>query len=250
MTKNLPTKLIKEPLIDAVFEMRFSASGPASNILPGFIYSQLNGQKNIEALPISEIPKHIRDNDPDLQFSPIVQIHWKCYLILISDKSVALACKQPYPGWRDFKKSIQEVVELVSKVGIIQTVHRFALKYIDIIPSDSVKEQVSFINLTAKLGKHTLEKEPFLFRIEIPRDNVINAIQVLSSASVTLADGTRKTGLIIDIDTICNIHDQQKITDFSNLLSENLDQMHRINKETFFECITLETLDSLEPQYD
>jgi uncharacterized protein (TIGR04255 family) len=249
MIEKLPIKLIKEPLIDAVFEMRFSASGPASNILPGVIFSKLAGKKNIETLPLSEIPKHIRDNDPNLQFAPTVRIQWESYLILISDKSIALACKQPYPGWNSFKKSIQEIVELLNDVGIIQAVHRFALKYIDIIPSDSVKEQVSFINLTAKLGKHILEKESFQFRIEIPKDNIINAIQILSSASVILEDGSKKTGLVIDIDTICNVPDQ-KITDFSKSLSDNLDQIHHINKETFFECITPETLASLEPQYD
>lgn len=249
MTEKLPTKLIKEPLIDAVFEMRFSASGPASNILPGVIFSKLDGEKNIETLPLSEIPKHIRDNDPNLQFAPTVRIQWDSYLILISDKSIALACKQPYPGWSSFKKSIQKVVELLNDVGIIQAVHRFALKYIDIIPSDSIKEQVSFINLTAKLGNHILEKESFQFRIEIPKDDIINAIQILSSASVILENGTNKTGLVIDIDTIYNVPDQ-KITNFSQLLSDNLDQVHRINKETFFECITPATLVLLEPRYD
>jgi uncharacterized protein (TIGR04255 family) len=249
MTEKLPTKLIKEPLIDVVFEMRFSASAPASNILPGVIFSKLDGKKNIETLPLSEIPKHIRDNDPNLQFAPTVRIQWESYLILISDKSIALACRQPYPGWSSFKQSIQKVVGLLNDVGIIEAVHRFALKYIDIIPSDNLKEQVSFTNLTAKLGSHILEKESFQFRIEIPKDNIINVIQILSSASVILADGTNITGLVIDIDTICNVPNQ-KITDFSELLSNNLDKIHFINKETFFDCITPETLALLEPRYD
>ncbi len=39
----LPLKVRKEPLVEAVFEMRFDASLPASNILPGVIFGELEG---------------------------------------------------------------------------------------------------------------------------------------------------------------------------------------------------------------
>jgi hypothetical protein len=38
MTNKLPTKLKKEPLVDAVFELRFYSSAPASSIFPGFFF--------------------------------------------------------------------------------------------------------------------------------------------------------------------------------------------------------------------
>ena len=162
MTNKLPTKLKKEPLVDAVFELRFYSSAPASSIFPGFFFSKLEGTKNIETLPTAELPKHLRDSDPNLQFAPLVRIHWNNdYLISISDRSVAVACKYPYPGWRNFKQAILKVTDIVREVGIVHEIQRYSLKYVDLIPCDDIKDRVSYINLEIKLGSHKLKKECF-----------------------------------------------------------------------------------------
>jgi|APLak6261658528_1056013.scaffolds.fasta_scaffold02083_6 uncharacterized protein (TIGR04255 family) len=249
MTNKLPTKLKKEPLVDAVFELRFDASAPVSSIFPGFFFSKLEGNKNIETLPTAELPKHLRDSDPNLQFAPVVRIHWNDdFLISISDRSIAVACKLPYPGWGDFKRAILKVVNLVGEVGIVHEIQRYALKYVDLIPCDDLKERVSYINMEISLGNLKVGKELFQFRVEIPKDQTINVVQIISSGSITLG-GIKKEGLVIDIDTIHNV-DDQKLIDFLPQLSEQLDLIHGINKQMFFDCITAETLAFLDPDYE
>ena len=63
MTDALPIKLLKEPLIDAVFELRFMSSISASNVLPGYLFSKLDGKKTIERLPAADFPRPMRDMD-------------------------------------------------------------------------------------------------------------------------------------------------------------------------------------------
>lgn len=75
MTKAFPDKLTKEPLIDAVFELRFSSASPAANFLPGFLFAKLEPKEwNIEQLGAAQIPPHIRASDPNLKFQPLQKI--------------------------------------------------------------------------------------------------------------------------------------------------------------------------------
>lgn len=249
MIDKLPTKLRKEPLIDAVFEMRFSSTTPASSVLPGFLFGRCDGTKSIESLPASELPKPIRDNDPNLQFAPLTRLHWNRFVILVGDRSLAVGCKLPYPGWREFKPAILEVVRLVKEISIVQSVQRFSMKYIDLIPSEGIGEQISKINFSVVIGDHELKNEVFSLRVEVPRDGVLNAVQITSSAVVTLPDQSTREGVIVDIDTIANL-DNQDFETWLGTLPERLDSMHAVNKSMFFECLRQEAINALEPIYE
>lgn len=100
MVEILPTKLKKEPIVDAVFEIRFKSVAPVSMILPGvFFQPGLDGEKTLSELPAAQIPKHVRDIDPNLQFVPTQQIQWNGFVISFSDKSIVIAVSFLYPGW-------------------------------------------------------------------------------------------------------------------------------------------------------
>lgn len=248
MANKLPIKLAKEPLVDAIFELRFMSEMPASSILPGFLFSQLKGEKKIERLPAADLPKQLREADPNLQYAPMVRIHWNSSLILISDRSVALACKMPYQGWMVFKQAILDTMNLLKQIDMIKTIQRYSLKYVDLIQSSKIEEQVSFINFDVKLGQHRLEKENFQIRMEVLKDNHIAAISIVSSATITTMNGDSKSGVIVDIDVIKNIADITQDV-FMQTLVDDLEHTHSINKELFFDCLKPETITMLEPIY-
>ena len=248
----LPTKLKKEPLIDAIFELRFTSAVPASSILPGILFAQLIGDKSdksIERLGAADLPKQVRDADPNLQYAPIIRIHWRSFLIFISDRSVAVACKLPYVGWNAFQPAIIEVVGHLKDAEIIQSVQRYSLKYVNLLPALDAKEPVSLLNVEISLGNHKLEKEIFQVRVEIPREGFTNAVQVASPAEVTMLDGVKKEGIIVDIDTTKNI-DNEDLNGFIKNLPDKLSAIRATNKAMFFECLKPETIIALEPVYD
>ena len=248
MQNMLPTKLSKEPLIDAVFEARFTSQAPLSSILPGILFSLGTGI-SIEQTPAAALPKQIRDSDPNLRFAPVIKMEWGNFFVLLSDQSVAVACKLPYPGWTSFKTAITRVLELTGSLPLIEQVERYSLKYVDIIESSEIGDQASFVNLKVNLGNQTLEREAFQVRIEVPQGSLINAVQLVSSATATIPDGTIKNGLIIDIDTIQNTNGLV-FSELLNGFSDRLDDMHKANKTMFFECLAPATLTSLGPRYD
>ncbi|MGD0961529.1 MAG: TIGR04255 family protein [Methylomonas sp.] len=249
MTKKLPIKLQAEPLIDAVFEVRFTCAFPASNILPGLLFAKLEGNKKFESLPVAQLPKQVRDVDPNLQFSPLSRLDWDQFYINIGDQSLSIGIKHPYPGWSNFRPAIVRILKIIKDSQIIGSIERYSLKYIDLIPSANIKDQVLFINADVTLAGHKLEKEAFQLRIEITKNNFINAVHVISSAKAIIQTGEYREGLIIDIDTISN-QKFSSIEEFLVDLEEKLSAIHDINKEIFFDCLTADTIKLLGPVYE
>lgn len=249
MATRLPKKLDKEPLIDAVFEVRFSSKVPASVILPGFLFSILEGEKTIESLPVAQLPKPLRDADPNLRFAPLSRVDWNQFLVSVSDFSLSISCKFPYPGWNTFKPAITQVVDILTQSKIVDGIDRYAMKYVDLLPISDNQQKVSMINFKVSIADHNLEKEPFHLRIEIPRDGFINAVQVVSSAQVELHNGIKKDGLIVDVDTFVTLGNAP-IESLCEGLSEKLESIHIANKAMFFDCLTPLAIESLEPIYD
>jgi len=249
-TGKLPTKLKKEPLVDAVFELRFSSSVLASSVLPGLFFPHITDvNKQIDRLPIADITDQLRANDPNLRFHPLFKLHWGQFFVFVGDSSLSVACKMPYPGWAAFKEQIIKVIDIIKDAKIINTVDRYAIKYVDIMEGTDLAEQVSRLNLSLKLGTHSLTSESFSVRIEIIRDEFIHVTQVAAPASVTTFDGRTLSGVITEIDTICN-YQTSDLLSLSKILPNRLDEIHMSNKKVFFECLTQETIKYLEPSYD
>lgn len=245
----LPKKLKKEPLIDAVFEVRFTSAFPAAGVLPGLLFGKLDGEKEIEQLPLSQLPQVMRDADLSLRFAPLSRLNWEQFYINVGDRSVSVGFRYPYPGWNSFKPAIVKVMDALKDANVIKSVVRYSLKYIDLLPATDLREQVSLVNFDVTLAGHKLENEAFQIRLEIPKGGFIHAVQVASSVIATLHTGEIKRGLIVDVDTIA---DQQEGT-FEDLLSgfsAKLETIHRANKEVFFACLTPQTIIGLEPEYD
>jgi uncharacterized protein (TIGR04255 family) len=245
----LPKKLGKEPLLEAVFEMRFKARIPVSSVLPGLIFAQPGGERKIERLPVSEIPEQYRVNDPNLRYAPLIKIHWDNFLILIGDLSLILACKPPYPGWRaGFRPAIMRLAELVGTAEMIDAVERFSLKYTNIITD--VGDAPSVVKFALKVGSHDIESSLFQIRAEIVNANLITIVQLAAEGTASLPDGSSRRGVALDIDTIAMYPEGVAFKIFLANLSDGLEAIHSELKATFFDCLKPAALKKLEPAYD
>ncbi len=92
MNNALPKKLSAEPLIDAIFEMRFTSLFPAaSEIIPGYLFSKLIGDKSVTTLPTAQLPKVTRETNPNLLFAPVTQLDWVDFLSISAIAVLVLA---------------------------------------------------------------------------------------------------------------------------------------------------------------
>lgn len=248
--KTLPKKLIKEPMVDAIFEMRFSSSTAASSVLPGFFFAKLQPINwKVTQLPISEIPNQIRNADANLRYAPLMRIDWDNFIILIGDYTVGIGCKIPYQGWIKFKERIERAVQIVMDTNIIQAIERYSLKYVDIIDGKDLAERIQRVNINIMIGSYPVENNIFTARVEIPKDNFLKVIQISSDAKALMEGGKVLEGVLVDIDTICR-QQTSDLANFKSELSARLEDLHQENKITFFDCLRQETIDYLEPVYE
>lgn len=246
--ENLPVKLRTEPLVDAIFEIRFEANVPASDVLPGYLYSNLDGEKSLQRLVPANLPQAIRDSEPNLKYAPMVRVVWNDYAISIGDRGVTIACKMPYPGWDEFKKVISLLLDEVEKSGVVKEVERFSVKYINILKAAGIEDQISLIRSDINIGGHNVSKDPFQLRLEKRAGEVINIITIATSAKASLRNGGSIEGIVLDIDTIFSF-DVNRV-DFLSGILEKIDAVRLENKKTFFACLKEETINSLGPIYE
>ncbi len=249
MTESLPTKLKKEPLIDAIFEARFAT---VPNILPGLLYTTLKGVKTLEQLPLSQIPQAIRDRDLNMHYAPLCRLVFDDFYINIGDRTISISCRYPYPGWDKFQPEIMTVFKALKKSDLEIKIERYSLKYIDILPLNTFPQQVSALNLKLNLADYSLESEhhEFDIKLTVNENGFTHLIQLSSSVTATLPDKNKKEGVAIDVDSIAIQSSCVEFKEFIKTLPVNLEKLHLENKRIFFSCLKTGTIKSLEPVYE
>lgn len=248
----IPSRLGKEPLVDVIFELRFSSTAPVSKILPGILFTKLTSAEqpvSVNDLPIAQLPEAMRRSDPALQYAPLVALDWGQFSVLVGDSSICVGCKMPYPGWTALRTAILRVVNEVNAAGIVQSIDRYSMKYVDLIEKPDTGSQVSSLNWNVRVGSHSLEEGIATVRLEIKRDNIIHIVSIQTGVSVEIPGRGQKIGVVVDTDSICNV-EKLDMADFLGEIESNLNDIHSANLEVFFDCLTPETIDYLEPEYD
>lgn len=253
MSQALPSKLGKEPLIDAVFEVRFEASGPAARVMPGLVLPLLvdGGVTAFESLPASQLPDEIRETDENLKFAPHLRVLWgDKFAVLFGDRTLAVGCRMPYAGWTDFKQAILQVSAALANAPLISKIDQCSLKYVDFFDK-TVLSLVGLrrFNVSLSIGPAQVQDEVLNLRCELREGEFIHAVSILTSAFVKFPEGPQKEGAILEVDTH-RIKEHRDAKDFLDQLPGILDAMHDSNKRVFFSCLSKPGIDELEPRYE
>lgn len=252
MKDRLPKKLGVDVLIDVIFELRFESDMPAADILPGILFKELDGDKNYEKLSASEVPKKIRDKDDNLKFAPVTRISLDGYHINVGDRVVAVTCKLPYPGWESFRANIETVMNIVLDSGVIKKIGRYSLKYVDFIPFLDIGNSEDILSTKVEVGKYNLSGNTYNIRVEVAEGNIIHLLTLASNAMVIKKDESNlRNGIVVDVDSIVNCTGMESPREIWNSIFEaDLADLHTKNKGMFFNCISAEGLNRLEPIYE
>ncbi len=248
MNKKIPTRLKKEPLIEAVWEIRFAGTKPSvADLLPGFVFKALsNMYPNVVRLSSADIPGPIVESDPMLKYVPKIRLEGGNQAVQIGEHVVSLSCRRPYSGWEKFSKDIRTLMEIVRDTGLIDRLERFSLKYIDLIELDR-PPSLNCLNLELKMVEYEIDTRPVQLRTEIKEGDLIHIIQIVSPAEVSIPGETGSVrGVLLDIDSIRPIKENESWPD----VDKHLDEVHLSSKEMFFDLLTSETIDNLEPEYE
>ena len=250
MPKPLPTKLEKEPIVEAACQLQVVSSVPLSTFLPGLLFSKYpNDISAFQALPLAKVPEIVRNSQPDMAFASLMQLKYKDVLVAIGERSVTVLSITPYLGWSRFKTRIIEVFNLAFELKLISSVSRYSIKYTNVLTGNENLNSLDALELNIKIGGLDLNKQTTALRMDTrTSDGLVTVITIHGSVTVQVAEQAPIQGAMIIVDTICGDSPQES-EDFGTHMSEKLDRLRYVNKETFFECITDEAIHALGPSY-
>ncbi len=243
----VPKRLKQEPLIEAIWQVQFD-SPDVGDVLPGVLFTELrkrHSELQLKRLPAANIPALIAQIDPNLRFvakvlmeEPGGQFLWQ-----VGDRVVTLNCRKPYAGWDAFKKAIEALINDLRNSGLVPQLQRHSLRYLDLLTLDPAPD-ISALKLKIRLGGYEINRHNLQVRLEIPADECIHIIQVVTPANANLSEGTQ-TGTLVDLET----SGKDAPHDWEEVLKQ-LEILHAKSKEIFFRHILKEeTIQKLEPEY-
>lgn len=244
----LPKTLEREPLVDAVFEVRLSGVPPLADILPGFLLHDLGPGTEVIRLPAADIPFPMRKEDAKLQFAPTQRIEINGFSILVGDRNIVVSCKLPYPKWPNFKPVILDVMSRVAKVGLPGAIERYSLKYVNLIQAPTYREQIKKIAMNITLGDLEVSNEHINLQVHRHEGDTIHILSISTGAHGQI-DGKAVSGVLVDIDSIRHVN-VPDIRTFAGNLEDGLESLRRSNKEKFFGCLLEETIKEMGPTYE
>jgi uncharacterized protein (TIGR04255 family) len=245
----LPKTLDREPLIDAVFEVRMGGAPQLAGLLPGALFGQLTPKPTLQRLPAAEIPQPIRDQDPNLAFSPVIRLDWEKFTISFGDRNLIIACKLPYPKWPAFREAILDIVKKVAQVDIVGPVERYSIKYVNLIQAPTLADQIAKINLAVRVGDVEAQGDHVSVQVHRNEDETLHIMSVMTGVHVKLSDNKVIFGAVLDIDSIRTAHFSDFGT-FSAEIEPAVESLRQANKIKFFSCLKEATINEMGPKYD
>lgn len=248
MTK-LPKILEREPLVDAVFEVRLGGEPHMADLIPGVLFDQLTPKPKIQRLRAAEIPQPIRAADANLVFAPVIRLDWEEFAISLGDRNIVVGCKLPYPKWPRFKEAILDIVAKVARIGIAGPVERYSLKYVNLIQAPTIADQIAKINMAVRVGDVEVVDDHLSVQVHRNEDDTLHIMSVMTGAQGQLPNGKQAFGAVVDIDSIRAV----QFSDFGAFaakLDPAVDTLRLANKIKFFSCLTDATVNEMGPQYD
>ncbi len=249
--KQIPKRLGKEPLIEAIWQVQFEPAPeqPVGDLLPGILYAALKGknpQLQFHRLPPADIPDAVAQFDPNLRFAAKYRMEEpnSPFIFQVGERVVTLNCKAPYAGWDSFKEKILELTEAVEGSGLIPQLKNHSLRYIDFLLPEYAPD-LTALEISLKFGNYAVQTNPLQMRLELPNGDCTHVVQIASPVEVHLMDGS-KMGMIVDLETF--IPSENPIAWDS--VRTQIEKLHDSSKDLFFkQILTKETIDLLDPEY-
>jgi uncharacterized protein (TIGR04255 family) len=233
---SLPKTISPCPILDALFEIRFSTK-MHPNAVFGLIYNALQADfGESENLPILQLPEAVRAADPGFRFKPHYRIFNENFVVQIGPDVLTISSYPKYAGWTVFSNKILDVLDKVEKVGIIDSILRIGIRYINFFGGDIFKD----LNLKILIGENSIENKSTVFRTEIEQTDFSSTLQIANNVN-----NQDRLGSILDIDTFR----ENGLENFFLNKADIIGNGHEREKELFFSLLKKDFLTTLNPVY-
>lgn len=243
MSDTLPTSIHPDPILEAIFEVRFVPQVPPETVVGLVLAAVRDELPEMTALPFAQIPDVVRMQDPNLMYNATHIFRRDKFLLKAGPKVLTFSSLQPYPGWQTWWTRISELSERLAAQGIIEIAERVGLRYVNFFQSPILEH----LNLDVHLIGQDVDQYSSLLKFELPDSGLIKTLQISNRINLQV-DNQQRHGSIIDIDCLnaINLPAPSFFANIDNIAAHS----HNKAKELFFGLLKPEFLRGFHPEYD
>lgn len=191
----IPKRLARNPIIDAVAEVRFSSSVPNDAVI-GLVYSKLQETFGKPAnLPVLQIPLPLRESDPNLRYQPCYRFIKPGNVLLVGPHTIALST-YPYVDWGTASPLLSDVLTRLHQAGLFERIQRIGLRYVNFFEDINILDRST---LVLEVRKSSVASQSVSLRTESTFNDFKIVTQIHNTATAEVA-GVSKRGSILDLD--------------------------------------------------
>lgn len=219
-------------IVQAILDVHYESSYPAVALF-GELYEL--GYKNVTETPFRNIPKEVRDSNPDFKHQAMYEVKSdkKAFTVHIGDNTFGISTGK-YISWGDFSSNAKEVFNvLFTKYESGLKISRIGLRYLDMIENHNIFDDGHIkLEISGKDRKTTNN-------INLRFEDIVDDCNVTESVIYPFKapDSKEIVGTFIDIITA-----KQELTlegpDINGKFASISDELHTINKNKFKEILS------------
>lgn len=245
--ERIPIRLGKEPLVEAVWEVRFDGGESVGSALPGILYEKYhreNPDLKVQTLPLVSMPGEVRSLQPSFRYMPTHSLKVGSYVVFTGDHVVALSVSAPYPGWSRYGAAICRLADWLQESGLVRTPTQFSLRYTDFFEGD--RRILGNFRLALKAGSYEPSEDGFQFQMGIKLDGLAGAVQMAFPAQMTHPESRIRTGLVTHVQATWTAASE---TSFWDQYGASLGVAKAACHKVFFNLLTDEAIKAMDPIY-
>lgn len=239
----IPKRLKRNPIIDAVAEVRFTSSLPSEAII-GLVYESVKDQfGQPKSLPILQLPAAMRENDPNLKYQACFRFDKPGNVLLVGPHNVALSTI-PYTDWNTTTPLLYDLLTRFGHIKLFQSVERIGLRYVNFFETLNIFEHLT---LALEIHKQSISARSIVLRTEADIEGFKVITNVTNAAENPIA-GVTKKGSLLDLDIVKELPDFRGES-FPEALLHLFTDANKLADNAFFDLLKEEFVANFEPEY-
>lgn len=245
VSKQIPNRLEKDAIAEAVCELRFECdqSSQIPEVVVGQLAAQWQGYTG-HRLPTADIPPALRQVDPNLKFQPSLELRLagKSRQVKVGPHVLSYHALAPYPGWAEFQNEINTTIDnLFRAIGAVQIV-RLGLRYTNLLDKKNHDiGKLTDLDFCIQVEGRPLAA-PFNLNYQKSHGPMHAALIRISSPEFVIGP-TQSFSALVDVDV--GTPPSFSVAE-PNAVKKWFDGAHRYEKQEFFSLIPSKLIDKLK----
>ena len=233
----LPKKISPNPLIITTIELRFISDLNSTLILPTVLPVFSSELPNFAP---SKIPQEFKSQE-QFKFSPDFSLNNENFTVGFSNNAIIIEIKGDYPFWNSYFNFVKNQLDKLFKLNLVRKIVRIGVRYGSIL--SAAENGRTMLKYNPLFNIKGFEENLVLIRTDLKKNEKNLHLQIAKNAKV-LRNNETKTGTLIDIDA-----SYTETIDVNEHVYHYIDELHSEEKSLFFELLTDEYLQQLNPEY-